>query len=439
MTVQKKDWIKSLYQSSWEMELLLTGFVLVMLAKADTQIDMLYAWFRFTVVDGSSFLPSLSMGIIAFLTFARKFLLFFFLFNLATRFYWIALIGLMSSPIAHKLRLPQNRTQRASFLMQIKDLPTHLKWVDSVSSICFANSILYMGYILSTVLFVLVMVLVAQFINPWNTTLASTLYITLFSGFLLFMLDNFTAGKLSGIRLGKLTTILFVNHSFFKWITGYWLYQKIAIKLRQTPAFGLSNVLFIVAVVYIIASDGVNERHYFSDSPSRTTVPDGTYGWTIVKDPESPPPWYFTHFVVEDTFVMNDYVTVHAPLTATLMHHAHQECAISEIESLPLTCFEKLVKLEINQETMEPVWLSDFLGPAHTPCGHRPHRCLRTSYRQTRADNRYHLPERPFDNQLLQRTLKKPSKMTAFIELLIWLKLGAFHPGIARSQPRYRG
>lgn len=211
-----RRWVANLQLESWQLELLITGFSIFLLATSIDQYEAFKDSFRFNklVVTGSANSIFIAAGvfIINTIPLALKFFLISLLIHLLLRGFWIGIVGLSS--VSNEIKFDQLKFQgpfKKGIPKRVKSLDDLIFYLDQVSSVIFAYTFLLAFSMLSVVvvasfLFSLIGVsgtLQTVIGNPAVVAILSIIFvfvfIILFLGALIFFLDTifFSAFKKS--------------------------------------------------------------------------------------------------------------------------------------------------------------------------------------------------------------------------------------------------
>ncbi len=159
---KKKDegelrrWVSNLQLESWQLELLITGFSIFLLATSLQEYDAFESSFRFNRLSGQGdnvmFVVTLRL-IIAVIPVALKFFLVSLLIHLLLRGFWIGIVGLSS--VSNKIDFDQLNLQKPfkKFIpSNVRTLDELILFVDKVSSVIFAYTYLVAFSLISVVL-----------------------------------------------------------------------------------------------------------------------------------------------------------------------------------------------------------------------------------------------------------------------------------------------
>lgn len=152
-----RRWVSNLQLESWQLELLITGFSIFLLATSITEYDEFSASFRFNklVPTSSSNVIFVQAGrfIITTIPLALQFFLISLLVHLLLRGFWIGIVGLSS--VSNSIDLDTLKLKgpfRKKLPNKIRSLDDLIFYLDQVSSVIFAYTYLLAFSIISVVL-----------------------------------------------------------------------------------------------------------------------------------------------------------------------------------------------------------------------------------------------------------------------------------------------
>lgn len=243
---KKKDegelrrWVANLQLESWQLELLITGFSIFLLATSLQEFDAFEASYRFNKLSGQGhnviFAISLRM-IIAVIPIALKFFLISLLIHLLLRGFWIGIVGLSS--VSNKIDFDQINLQKPfnKFIpANVRTLDELILFVDKVSSVIFAYTYLIAFSLLSVVLvgaFLVSVVGLTLIVSAYMSgpvaiivnLIIGFVWLVLALGALLFFLDTLL---FSFMKRSKIFAVLFYPiYRFYSIISISFLYRSI--------------------------------------------------------------------------------------------------------------------------------------------------------------------------------------------------------------------
>lgn len=166
--VEEKDklrrWVSNLQLESWQLELLITGFSIFLLATSLDQYDEFRRAIQYNKLSPSSDSanPLLAVSIITLLNtipWALRFFLINLLIHLLLRGFWIGIVGLSSvSSEIHYDKLKLRGKFRTAIPERVKSLDQLILYLDKMSSVIFAYTYLLVFSIISVMLVFVLMI-----------------------------------------------------------------------------------------------------------------------------------------------------------------------------------------------------------------------------------------------------------------------------------------
>ena len=267
-----KQWLESLQQESWQLELLISGFAIFLILGTFDSIQQFSAQVQILAIDSNTYQILFLLYFI--LIVAWYILMFNLIFHVLLRGLWISAIGLryVSGDIDYEvLRFKKPFNQ---FLpKRIKSFDNYIERLEKICSVIFSFTFLVIFTLISMgslIGFALVLDFIQQRIIPhswvfFTDSLGFVLVLIFtFSSFLYFI-DFITLGGLKRIRW--LAPIYFPLYRFFSWITLSALYRPIYYNLidnRFGRWLGLLLVPYAFMVVNIINLK-VNTHGYMAE------------------------------------------------------------------------------------------------------------------------------------------------------------------------------
>lgn len=285
-----RRWVSNLQLESWQLELLITGFSIFLLATSIDQYDTFRDSLRFNklVVTGSANSIFIASGtfIVNTVPFALQFFLISLLVHLLLRGFWIGIVGLSS--VSNNIDFDKMKLQgpfKKGIPKRVKSLDDLIFYLDQVSSVIFAYTFLLAFSILSVVVvssFLFATIGVSGYLqtfitNPGAITILTVIFffvfILLFLGAVIFFLDTlfFSAFKKSKwfsviyypiYRFYSVVSLSFVYRSiYYHLVTNFKRKQIISVTLV------LMSVLFVSYRLeawdtYTFYPETINESEY---------------------------------------------------------------------------------------------------------------------------------------------------------------------------------
>jgi hypothetical protein len=270
MTTDKYNipkWLKRAQENSWEAEILLSGLVLFALLKIPSVLEKLGHLVDINLVDSNIY-----MIFIEFAEVAVSVLISGFITHLIFRGIWVGLIGLSfvfpQGPNISKLKYSEKYKKR------LQKLPTPTKIILKVEKICsliFSSAFLLTGYVIGTMLFLSLLVLLAELTDVSVIFKYLTgIYLVLA---IIYFFDFITGGTLKRIRW--LTPVYYPIYFFFSILTLSFLYRNIYYTLITNVKKWKIYVgigLYIIAFLIISKAISYNDGYQSSESNLLTTL-----------------------------------------------------------------------------------------------------------------------------------------------------------------------
>ncbi|MGB5460458.1 MAG: hypothetical protein WBM85_10900 [Eudoraea sp.] len=310
-------WLEILQQESWQLELLISGFAIFLLAESyesvhnlDYQIDLL--------LSGSTYYGLLYIPYQVLLG-AWYVLIINLILHVLLRGLWISTIGLryVSGDIDfNKLNISPKfdrflRSKIVSFDLYIQQL-------EKLCSAVFGFTFLIIFILISGGLFVVGIVIQAmtmegissRFGGPWVLVIVPFLLLYLLGGFIYF-LDFITLGWIK--RKKRIARFYYPIYRFFSVITLAFIYRPIYYNLLDNK-FGRNIVLFLIPYLIgftLIASLTVNTHAYLPGNRTSQSISNNFYDDTL-EDRAS----YSAS--ISSKFVKNGYAQLFLPYVARM-------------------------------------------------------------------------------------------------------------------------
>lgn len=237
-----RRWVSNLQLESWQLELLITGFSIFLLATSIDQYDTFRDSLRFNklVVTGNANSIFIAAGVFIVNTvpFALQFFLISLLVHLLLRGFWIGIVGLSS--VSNEIDFDKLKLQgpfKKGIPKRVKSLDDLIFYLDQVSSVIFAYTFLLAFSILSVVIvssFLFATIGVTGYLqtiisNPGLVAILSFTFIfviiILFLGAVIFFLDTIF---FSAFKKSKWFSILyFPIYRFYSVVSLSFVYRSI--------------------------------------------------------------------------------------------------------------------------------------------------------------------------------------------------------------------
>ena len=276
---EKSSWLDRVRTNSWESEILIVGFVLIILLQTIDYFEVLQNnQFRLNSFWGgvSSVINSILIPIIIYVLFISNYVLVISLsIYLIMRGFWVAVIGL-SSVFPEGINVKKlNYSDYYKSKLEKYDIDNYSIIIDKICSSIFSISFIIIMFIISLTFFftttILLLLIVdeidiminSHLINSWipSRILGSLLIIYLFLGFIHFM-DFILLGPLKRIKWNWFTRYYSIIVKFYSIITLTRFYEILFYtfisRLKKRYIF-----LFIICLVFLV-NFGVNWSFYNS-------------------------------------------------------------------------------------------------------------------------------------------------------------------------------
>lgn len=303
-----RRWVSNLQLESWQLELLITGFSIFLLATSIDQYAEFSANFKFNklVATSAGNLVFVQSGkfIINTIPYALQFFLISLLVHLLLRGFWIGIVGLSS--VSNNINLDKLNFKgpfRKRIPQKVRSLDDLIFYLDQVSSVIFAYTYLLAFSIISVVLvssFLFSLLGISAFIQNWISSpeisgliaaLVFLLVFLLFIGAIIFFLDTllFSAFKKSKwfsvlyypiYRLFSVISLSFIYRSiYYHLITNYKKKQVISVTLV------LGMILFVSYRInswktYSFYPEVINENQYIIQKAHYDDERRGGFIWS---------------------------------------------------------------------------------------------------------------------------------------------------------------
>ena len=257
-------WLEPLKRNSWEMELLLTGFVLIGLLQLPEYLEHLQQVLEMRFVTthwGVQNLINLPIGI---LYIGSQVMTVSLIILLLLRGYWIGLVGLSSAfpkGINHK---KLSFTKHFSYYLQKKSMDTEPSIVrlDNICSSVFAFSFLFIFITISIGLFFIQLsligflvflvssgVLEGRFIFIIVAIILGFVILIYLLGGLLKVIDFLTIGKLKRIKAKWFSRPYYLISSFISYVTLAFSYRSIYYYLASNVPKRIIKIVFLIYII----------------------------------------------------------------------------------------------------------------------------------------------------------------------------------------------
>lgn len=365
MDNKDNSWIKSLYQRSWEMELLISGFVLVFLLQSFEYQLMFMGWITFSIPETSPFIHLTGVYIVGLLQLSIIVLSVFLVLNLAFRAYWIALIGLVSRVKKHT-GVHQFSANRKQNILQVKEMRSTFSHIDSVDkwgSQLFSIAFLFLFLMASTtVCFILFMSLsLLVEVDTFNYTVLNLFAFIYAISMIIFIFDMFSGGMIGRIRLKVFNVPYFYVYTVFRYISLFFLYERIALNARGNGQFKVINLTLLVLIACLAGIATFENRiTLFQVNEGITNNENSIVNHKLSYLSERRAKGYLTNISLDKPIYHQMPIKVFVPLTATIAGYIKESCdkKASSDKYLDMTCLDDAFKLRVNEAPLAVKWHS---------------------------------------------------------------------------------
>ena len=308
-----KKWLEILQQESWQLELLISGFAIFLLAGAFEQLDFISYQIKL-LTTGSSYFGTLYVPFQILLG-VWYVLIINLILHVLLRGLWISTIGLryVSGEIDFKL-LNFNSTFDRFLKRRIVSFDLYIQQLEQLCSIVFAFTFLIIFILISFGIYVsgiILQSLLLDYVNEhsseaWLFLLIPFLLLYLFGGFIYF-LDFITLGWIK--RRKRISKIYYPFYRFLSFVTLSFIYRPLYYNLIDTK-FGRRVVLFLVPYLLIftmVASITVETQSYLPSNRTGHSILNDRYDdtWNS-KEPS-------TSASINSKYISNGYVELFLP------------------------------------------------------------------------------------------------------------------------------
>lgn len=366
MEKQNNSWIKELYQRSWEMELLISGFVLVFLLQSWGYISKFFRWVDYVVPETYPNIYLIATYVVSLLSLSVLVLIVFLVLNLIFRAYWIALIGLVSRVNKHSgiHRFSANRKQNVRQVKQMRATFSHIDDVDKWGSQLFSIGLLFLFMVASTTLcFIWFLTLGVLFSNESvNAFLQTGISFIYFVGMVLFLFDLYSGGVVSRIKIKVVNVPFFYIHLFFRYISFYFLYEKIALNAKGNGQVKAINITLFILVIWVAGIKTIeNSRNVFELDRGIKNNNRTMFSHKINYLDELKSRGHINNIVIDKRLYHHMPIRVFIPLTATIAAYIKEGCPKNETTGkiADTSCLDKIYSLRVNEQDLSVRWHLD--------------------------------------------------------------------------------
>jgi len=366
MDKKNNSWIKDLYQRSWEMELLISGFVLVFLLQSRDQVANFLGWVDYVVPETYPFIHLVATYMVGLLYLSVFVLIIFLVLNLIFRAYWIALIGLVSRVNKHSgvLRFSANRKQNVLQVKEMRSTFHHIDGVDKWGSQLFSIGLLFLFMMATTttcfVLFLASGILLSEeLVHPVVRTTFLFIY---FIGMVLFLFDLFSGGVISRIRVKVINVPFYYIYTSFRYVSFYFLYEKIALNAKGNGQIKAINVTLFILISCLAGTEILEgKRSIFALDKGLSNGSRSIIIHKIKYLDELKHRGRINNIAIDKRIYHHMPIKVFIPLTATISGYAKQACPKQEATEMKTdtSCLDKVFSLRVNEQDLSVKWHPD--------------------------------------------------------------------------------
>jgi len=365
MDVKDNSWIKALYQRSWEMELLISGFALVFLLQSFENISRLFSWVDYVIPESQEFIHLTGIYIVSLLALSVTVLTLFLVLNLIFRAYWIALIGLVSRVKKHS-GAHQFSAYRKQNIRQVKEMRStfnHIDRVDKWGSQLFSVALLFLFMVASTVICFIWFLSFSLLHNSEviNNTLLNSASLIYFICTIFFVFDIFSGGIISRIKTKAINVPYFYVYLIFRYLSFYFLYEKIALNAKGNGQIKAINTTLFVLVISLFATKSIENTRDIFQSSQGVKNSTSIVSHKIRYLDEIKSKGYLTSIALNKSIYHHMPIKVFVPFTATIASYIKESCPAEEesIKLVETSCLNAVFKLFVNDQPIAVKWHAD--------------------------------------------------------------------------------
>ena len=282
----KKDWLKTLHTRTWEMELLIVGFTLLILWKLP---DNFIRW-RAMIIANSSEVLSLEIWIFtSMVLIGIRIMMINLIVHLLFRGYWVGIIGINSifpAGIDYQ-QLPFHSIFSDYLKHKLQNLDQLSITIDRICSAIFGFSFLLVFVFITFGCYLGGFMVIALVINWMHDYLSPSFESIFSSGMLIFivipyllggllgLIDFFSLGALKKNKRNWFAKPYFYSSRFFGLITLSFLFQPIYYTLISNVSRKLIGTILSIYIITIIGFISVNYNNYIfypDEVPNSETI-----------------------------------------------------------------------------------------------------------------------------------------------------------------------
>lgn len=285
---EKNKWVKKLQQESWELELLVSGFSIVLLSKLTGWMQVLINDIPLTINMQDSF----SQAIFFFMTFvllASYALIINLVIHLIFRGFWVGIVGLGSvAPNTDFSKLKYSKFFVRKLKKRIVKLDDLVIVVDKISSLIFTFAFLIIFFLISVGLFLIGLTFISNIgifiVSISGEILSTILKVTTiilslaytFAG-IIYMIDFLTLGFFKKFKW--LSIIYYPIYHFFSWITLSFLYRTLYYNLISKFSKRKVGSILIpyLLIILLVPLTNFNHHIYFPEESESSHIENNYY------------------------------------------------------------------------------------------------------------------------------------------------------------------
>lgn len=285
---EPNKWVKKLQQESWELELLVSGFSIVLLSKLTDWLSIVLD----NITNGLNMDLNLSVAVMFFMMFvllASYALIVNLIIHLIFRGFWVGIVGLGSvAPTTEFSKLKYSKFFTKKLEKRVSKLDDLVIIVDKISSLIFTFAFLIIFFLISVGLFLASAIFITELgnklIDITNGTISeivsyivTTILITFLLAGIVYMIDFFTLGFFKKYKW--LSKIYYPIYLLFGWITLSFLYRTLYYNLiskfsKRKVGLILIPYLLIIILVPITSFD---HHIYFPEKSTNSHMINNYY------------------------------------------------------------------------------------------------------------------------------------------------------------------
>jgi hypothetical protein len=363
MQVRTENWIKSLYQRSWEMELIICGFAIFLLLQVSSELAIAHEWLNYHIDAENSVMYPLVTTTLMISEIAVKTLLVFLIINLVFRAYWIALIGMLSSiKKPHgPLRFSANRKQNLEQAIKARAIGKHINKVDDIGSQIFAIAFLFIGYFTSAFALLLLSVGMVYIISvfdeyyPPMVNILIPLTVLLIVLMKIYFIDLIFNGCISRISSSNFNRPYRHFERLMRYLSLYFIYEKLALTVRRGTNANHIGLLITVFIVLWVSFQVYSLHTLTFKELNHIPIHTKQGSLSIIDLSQHSDLTYLNTPAIEKTRFDSLPVKLFIPLNHSFTRAFEKACLAQDEEKVTLACIEKQFTISIGEMTLKPL------------------------------------------------------------------------------------